>query len=202
LDAPVLNMTARMKFSENATAQPAQSIVRFPNLSRLLGGAFFCASLAVRAANPTSVQLAWNASPDTGVTGYRIYYGVSPAQYTNSIAVGNLTSATVPGLVDGVTYYFATTAYTASGVESSFSNEISYKSAFSQLRARLTSTRQMILTIQGQIGHNYNIETTQDFTTWIVIGTATPGSAGSVDFTDAAAANYSRRFYRLRDTTP
>ncbi len=73
-----------------------------------------------------SVTLAWDASPDASVTGYRIYYGVGSAAYTNSAAVGNVTSANLANLTDGVTYFFAVTAYDSLGTESQFSNEASY----------------------------------------------------------------------------
>jgi hypothetical protein len=73
-----------------------------------------------------NVTLAWDASTDPSVTGYRVYYGVAAATYTNSAAVGNVTSATFANLTDGVTYYFAATAYDAQGTESPFSNETSY----------------------------------------------------------------------------
>ena len=73
-----------------------------------------------------SVTLAWDASADVNVTGYRVYYGVASATYTNSAAVGNVTSATLASLSDGVTYYFAVTAYDATGTESDFSNEATY----------------------------------------------------------------------------
>ena len=73
-----------------------------------------------------NVTLAWDASPDASAVGYRIYYGPASGVYTNSAAVGNVTSATLAGLVDGVTYFFAATAYNASGDESLFSNEANY----------------------------------------------------------------------------
>jgi len=193
-----------MNFLEKTTA-PVSSRTAAAcclNPSLLLATILICLAFVARAADPTTVQLAWSPSPDVGVIGYRIYYGVSPSQYTNSIAVGNVTVGTISGLVNGVTYYFATTAYTASDVQSPFSNEISYKPAFSQLQARLISPHQMVLTIQGQVGHNYDIEATQDFVTWTVIGTATPGDSGNVEFTDTNAASFSKRFYRLRDKTP
>lgn len=73
-----------------------------------------------------NVSLAWDASPDASVTGYRIYYGVASASYTNSATVGNVTNATVTGLVEGATYFFAATAFDGAGLESDFSNETSY----------------------------------------------------------------------------
>jgi hypothetical protein len=73
-----------------------------------------------------SVTLAWDASTDPIVAGYNVYYGGASGAYTNEISVGNATSATISGLVEGTTYYFAATTYAASGMESSFSSEISY----------------------------------------------------------------------------
>jgi hypothetical protein len=73
-----------------------------------------------------SVTLAWNASTNPIVTGYNVYYGCACGAYTNKICVGNSTNATISGLAQGATYYFAATTYTASGVESPFSSEVSY----------------------------------------------------------------------------
>jgi hypothetical protein len=73
----------------------------------------------------TSVNFAWTPSASTNITGYTIYYGGASHTYTNSIAVGTATNATVPGLTDGVTYYFAATAVDDAGLESEYSNEAS-----------------------------------------------------------------------------
>jgi hypothetical protein len=72
------------------------------------------------------VTLAWSASTDPNVAGYNIYYGGASHTYTNMIPVGNATSVTIPGLVQGTTYYFAATTYTTSGLESAFSGELAY----------------------------------------------------------------------------
>jgi hypothetical protein len=66
------------------------------------------------------------------------------------------------------------------------------------VQLRVTPTRQFILTVNGPIGHTYDIQATQDFKTWTVIGTVTVGASGSLDFTDTNAASFSRRFYRTR----
>src|SRR6185369_17583688 len=83
-------------------------------------------SASFSASASQSINLAWDGSSDTTVVGYRLYYGVGSGQYTNSLAVGTNTNAVVSGLVDGATYYFAATAVGNSGLESTFSNEISY----------------------------------------------------------------------------
>jgi len=61
----------------------------------------------------------------TDLAGYKIYYGTSSGNYSTVITVGNVTTYTITGLTDNITYYFATTAYDSSGNESAFSNEVS-----------------------------------------------------------------------------
>jgi len=77
-----------------------------------------------REAFSASVTLAWDPKSDAGMSGYKVYYGNSSRSYSTSINVGNVTSYTVNSLPDG-TYYFAVTAYFATGPETSFSNEVS-----------------------------------------------------------------------------
>ncbi len=80
-----------------------------------------------------SATLSWVApttnddgSALTNLSGFRIYYGTATATYTETVQIDN------PGMLTHVvenlspdTYYFATTAFTTTGVESSFSNEAS-----------------------------------------------------------------------------
>jgi hypothetical protein len=81
-------------------------------------------------APPQSATLAWDPSvPSTNVAGYFIYYGVSPGNYTNQVDVGLGTNGVVSNLVAGTTYYFATTAYTSSGLQSDLSNEVVWQCA-------------------------------------------------------------------------
>lgn len=74
---------------------------------------------------PAAVTLGWNASTSPGVSNYFIYYGVGSMQFTNKVASGNTNACTITNLVRGTTYWFAATAQ-AGGLESDFSNEISY----------------------------------------------------------------------------
>jgi Fibronectin type III domain len=78
-----------------------------------------CSNLTV------SATLAWQPSIDPLVVGYKIYYGTASHAYSNAIDVGKVTQATVSNLTEGVTYYFAVTAYTILDIESPFSNEAS-----------------------------------------------------------------------------
>jgi len=94
-------------------------------LMKFLGGLLILAAFGATV-QAGSVTLAWNRNPDTNVAGYKIYDGVASHFYTNTINAGTATNASVSGLVEGMTYYFAATAYNALGVESSFSSEFSY----------------------------------------------------------------------------
>lgn len=76
-----------------------------------------------------SVILAWDASPDSSVVGYKIYQGGSSGQYTNFIVISNLT-ASISGLTTNETYYFAATGFNAAGLESLLSNEVVYTVPF------------------------------------------------------------------------
>ena len=73
----------------------------------------------------SGLTLAWDASPDTNVTGYNIYYGVASREYTNKISAGSALTLNVDGLAPGTTYYFAATAHTENDLESDYSAEIS-----------------------------------------------------------------------------
>lgn len=76
-----------------------------------------------------SATLNWTASSATNVTGYNIYYGATSLQYSNSVSVGTVTSAVVPGLVENTTYFFAATAHDSAGNESPFSNQTAFEGA-------------------------------------------------------------------------
>jgi hypothetical protein len=84
--------------------------------------------LLVSNAPPQSATLAWNPSvPASDVVGYNIYYGGATGNYTNVIDVGLATNGVVTNLLAGGTYYFVTTAYTSTDVESGYSNEVAWQ---------------------------------------------------------------------------
>ena len=64
---------------------------------------------------PNAIGLSWSASATPGVTGYRIAYGLSSNALNESMAVGNLTSATLTGLLTGQTYFLSVIAITPAG---------------------------------------------------------------------------------------
>jgi hypothetical protein len=72
-----------------------------------------------------SVTLLWDASPDPSIAGYKLSYGTTSGNPSQTNDVGKTTTATVSNLNDGTTYFFTVTAYNAAG-ESQPSNQVSY----------------------------------------------------------------------------
>ena len=76
-----------------------------------------------------SVTLSWNASTTnsdgsllTDLAGYKVYYGMSSNNYTQTVDIGNFTGAVINNLSPG-TWCFSVTAYDTSGNESGYSSE-------------------------------------------------------------------------------
>ncbi len=87
----------------------------------ILSGAFS----SVRAAQ--NVTLAWDAdTSSTTLAGYLVYYGTASGNYSKTVDVGNSNSVSIQALADNTTYYFVVTEYDALGVESAYSNEVSF----------------------------------------------------------------------------
>jgi hypothetical protein len=87
-------------------------------------------SITVQALATGSATLHWaspttnsDGSPLTNLSGFKIYWGPAPGTYPSSVSVDNpgLTSYVVGNLAPG-TYYFAISAYNATGLESGLSN--------------------------------------------------------------------------------
>ena len=107
---------------------------------RFLGVVLVLVALSPSVQATQSVTLAWNRNADTNVVGYFRYYGATSHNYTNMVDAGNVTTATIPGLVEGTTYFFAVTDHTAAGLESAPSNEIGYTVPLSNNLPTITLT--------------------------------------------------------------
>jgi hypothetical protein len=69
-----------------------------------------------------NVSLSWDASPSTGATGYKIYYGLTSDSLTDVVDAGDVLTFTLPDLEDTIGYYFGVTAYNQVNQESVLSN--------------------------------------------------------------------------------
>ena len=88
-------------------------------------------SIEVTQVSLGSASLSWTAPTQNedgsallDLAGFKVYYGSSSRNYTNQIRIDNasITTYLVDNLTPG-TYFFSTTAFNASGVESRFSGE-------------------------------------------------------------------------------
>ncbi len=81
-------------------------------------------------ASALDIDLAWDASSELSITGYKLYYQPNSRNIsiekneTIPVDVGDQTSATLTGLPDNQVYYFAVSAYDQMGNESPLSDVI------------------------------------------------------------------------------
>ncbi len=68
-----------------------------------------------------------DGSPITNLAGFKVLYGSSPGQYSQTLSVpaATMTSVVIESLEAGRTWYFTVKSLNTSGVESDFSNEVS-----------------------------------------------------------------------------
>ena len=77
---------------------------------------------------PARVTVAWDATTDPSVTAYKVYWGANTRFYTNFVTVAAPnTQVTISNLVRGTMYYIAATSVATNGLESEFSNEVTYR---------------------------------------------------------------------------
>ena len=110
-------------FSLKPLSLVRRSLLGLATASLLLG------SFSVAQAATQSVSLAWDVDTDPSVVGYNVNYGTSSGSYTQTLNAGSTTSATVPSLAAGQTYYFVVTARNAAAQNSLVSNQVSFVTA-------------------------------------------------------------------------
>lgn len=140
----------------------------------------------------SSLTVEWNQSQDTNAVGYKIYYGTASHNYTNVIAVGNVTSTLISGMIPRTTYYFAATTYVADGAESAYSSEVSYTvPPANMLNSTVYSPGQFSFAVNGINGSEYVIEASTNLINWIPLQTNTV----PFTFVDTNAPRFGQRFY-------
>lgn len=150
-------------------------------------------------ANAAQVTLAWDAVADSNVSGYKAYLGTTSHTYASYANAAENTSCIFTGLAAGTTYYFAVTAYDASGTESAYSSEISYTAPTQSCTFTISPTSQ---SFSSSAGSGSVTVTTQSGCSWIASSgvswlTITSGASGAgngtVKYTVAANTSSSAR---------
>ena len=95
--------------------------------TRIFAFGLILAFLCLPATNLSAgtLNVAWDASSASGVTGYVVAYGTSSGQHLTRVDVGNRTTSSIANLTDGQRYYFVVYAYLADGTTSLPSMEVS-----------------------------------------------------------------------------
>src|SRR3984893_18357490 len=120
----ILALGGRTSSPRNDARQPR--LVRFDQWTIVLGSIICIFGLLLQARAATSLTLAGAPSGASGIAAYRLHYGTSSKSYSQTRDLGNTTTTTVSNLLPGQTYYFAVTDYNTAGVESIYSNEVSF----------------------------------------------------------------------------
>lgn len=178
------------------------------------------AFLAVRADAANSVTLAWNPNTETNLAGYRLYYGNATRSYlTNQLCpttvttniVGTTTNrfcqTTITNLVVGRTYFFAVTAFTSDGLESDYSDEVTFGFKPAKpggLRMTESTNQTAALWIPRGSGSSQTVEASVDMETWKPWAGVKVYEAGVFDVGSVwlSAANTDYKFFRLAPEPP
>lgn len=170
------------------------------------------------------VTLAWDANSEPDLSGYKLHYGTTSGAYTETIDVGNSTTATMPNLPSGSTYFFVVTAYNTERLESLPSNEASYTQPMPQAVSliiqalevpevwgaasevpvgdELISSYQPLpdgsfeFTVKGTIGQMVTIYESTDLQNWSAVGSM-ENLTGTLLITDRDAINRPHKFYSV-----
>src|SRR3989442_11317826 len=151
--------------------------------------------LAPALSSAAQVTLAWDPNTETDLAGYKLYYGLSNGSYPSSVDVGNLTSYTLSGLLEGRIYYFAVTAYNLSLGESGFSNEVSKALAdvtpptVSLTAPAAGATVLGTMTVSAGATDNVGIVGVQFKLDGVNLGAEDPTNAYSISWNSTLAAN-------------
>jgi hypothetical protein len=185
-----------------AVKEKLSAISRVPGPLRFSGSLLTTLALALGAwlsRAEQSVSLAWDANTETNIVGYRLYYGPTSQSLTNTADAGPQLTVTVTGLREGTTYYFAVTARNLDGLESDFSDQVSYTVPSLSLLLNSPANLQdpMRLRFDAGPGHAYEILATEDFETWTTLYYTTPSANGWVEYADVESPTLPKRFYRL-----
>ncbi|MDB6109802.1 MAG: fibronectin type domain protein [Pedosphaera sp.] len=166
--------------------------------SRFMVVIALCMLSCAAARGSQSVPLAWDPNQDASVAGYVVYYGNTSGNYSSSLDVGTNTTATISGLTEGQTNYFAVSAYNSARVEGARSSQIVYLVPGALIMApRAKPTDPLTLNFPVAPGHWYEVQATTNLTSWTTIWQTTAATSNAwVQFQDPKAGLFPKRFYR------
>ena len=193
-------MASTLLYRQHVDKKPNISVPAHAIRDCVIAIAFVLSLAATSVQAGQSVTLAWDANPEPGIAGYRLYYGEPPGNYSNSVDVGNVTSFSVANLVELRTYSFYVTAYNIAGLESDPSSTVSYTVPLSVAISGITSTPQGIAFSWASIpGRTYRVVYKQNLNDaqWTDASLDLLSSGASLYWIDANSASSAQRFYSV-----
>lgn len=124
-------------------------------------------------AGDVATMVAWDASTEADLAGYRLHYGTAHGVYTQTVDVGAATSGTIT-LPAGTLVYCAVTAYNTTGEESGFSNELVFQSAVTGERKAPSAPKGLRVVNSVKVA----IEQSSDLRNWVPIFVGTFAATG------------------------
>lgn len=145
------------------------------------------------------VRLSWDASADSSVAGYVVYYGEMNTGVTNRLDAGATQTACLKTLQAGVKYFFFVTAYKTGGAESDPSNTVQYTPpALTRLKMGTQPDGTMRVQFRGPAGTLCSVEFTESLTApqWHTLNSVTTDEEGNIVVDDPLTGQPETRFYR------
>jgi hypothetical protein len=172
---------------------------RVARVLRWFGVLILMSGASGRALALQSLWCSWDPSSSPEVVNYNIYYWQAGGTVTNRLGVGDVTTAEVPGLLEGATYGFVLTANTADGLESAPSGQITY-TVPSPLTLQMqfvpsgNGVAALFITATGDVPAQWALEGSTDLLNWADCAT---GTNTAVNF-QTRVATVPQMFFRLK----
>lgn len=169
-------------------------------------GAYFLVVLLLLAKSPfaratgTAPSLEWDPNPEPTIAGYHVYIGNSSRNYSRVVDVGLETSIALTNLTQGITAFFAVTAYDTDRLESPFSDEVFYTPPVDGVTTVVhpctfaVSNNSKTIRVVGLPGQQCRIAASSDLERWEEIHYVTL-TTGLLQFVDDVV-DKPMRFYR------
>ncbi len=131
----------------------------------------------------SSASVTWDANPETNIVNYNVYIGTNSGIYSKYQTVTNVGLATkvvIPGLVEGVTYYFGVTAVNNLGIESAPGEEVSIYIplltglAFpaDKLQVQTNGSQSTVsFNLSGPVDRYFVVQSSTDLVHWVAVST-------------------------------
>jgi hypothetical protein len=192
-------------------------VLHRPVLVLALLPTLFIPALARAAEVPAPpVSLSWSPNPESDVAGYKIYFGTVSGDYPTVQDVGDVTSAALPPMILGRTYYVALRAYDTGAREGPLSAELVVTASppapvastgFAAGPSGQGALEWKYPKTASSQADRFTIQSSEDLLRWVDAGGVTPAEASRSDsewlyFSVPFATDKPRQFFRVAAANP